>query len=160
MRPELRVSVSLTTRSPRPGEVDGVDYHFVGRKEFKSLVADGGMLEHAQFSGNLYGTPRAEVVHALAAGHTVMLEIDLAGARQVKAAMPEALTVFVEPPSMVELAARLRSRGTEDGDEVDRRLRAAEQEIAAAGEFDAVLVNTDIVDTAVALLDLIDSTAP
>ena len=93
----------------------------------------------------------------LAAGATVVLEIDLAGARQVKQAVPEAFTVFVEPPSMVELANRLRSRGTEDGDEVDRRLRVAESEVAQAHEFDAVLVNTDIVETAQALLDLLDA---
>lgn len=159
VRPELRLSTSVTTRPPRAGEVDGVDYHFVSRREFKDMVKAGNMLEHAEFAGQLYGTPRAEVLHDLAAGATVMLEIELEGARQVKAAMPESLTVFLEPPSMFELASRLRSRGTEDADEVDRRLRTAEKELAAAGEFDVVLVNTDISETAQALLDLLDASA-
>ena len=157
LRPELRVGVSMTTRPPRPGETEGVDYFFVTREEFAALVREGQLLEHAKFSGNWYGTPRAQVLAELAAGATVVLEIDLAGARQVKQAVPEAFTVFVEPPSMVELANRLRSRGTEDGDEVDRRLRVAESEVAQAHEFDAVLVNTDIVETAQALLDLLDA---
>lgn len=157
MMPDLQVSVSMTTRQPRPGEVDGVDYYFVSRKQFKQRVAAGEMLEHAEFAGNWYGTPRAEVVHALAAGATVVLEIDLEGARQVKDAMPEALTVFIAPPSMFELAARLRSRGTEDADEVDRRLRVAEKEVAHAHEFDVTLVNADIQQTAAELLDLLDA---
>lgn len=157
MRPDLRLSVSVTTRAPRSGEVDGVAYHFVSRREFKERVAAGGMLEHAEFAGNLYGTPRAEVLHALAEGATVLLEIDLEGARQVKRALPEALTVFIEPPSMFELAARLRSRGTEGADDVDRRLRVAEKELAAADEFDARLVNADVDATARALLDLLDA---
>ncbi|MDQ1248082.1 MAG: guanylate kinase [Actinomycetota bacterium] len=159
VRPDLRLSVSVTTRPPRVGEVDGESYHFVSRRRFRAMVEAGDMLEHAEFSGQLYGTPRSEVLHALADGATVVLEIELEGARQVKAAMPEALTVFLEPPSMFELASRLRSRGTEDADEVDRRLRTAEQEIAAAHEFDAVLVNTDIAATAQALLDLLDASA-
>jgi guanylate kinase len=140
--------------------VPGVDYHFVSRREFKDRVAAGDMLEHAEFAGQWYGTPRSEVLHALAEGHTVVLEIELEGARQVKAAVPEALTVFIEPPSMVELAARLRSRGTEDAEEVDRRLRTAEREIAHAHEFQAILVNTDVEDTAKALLHFIDVSAP
>lgn len=160
MRPELTLSVSVTTREPRPGEEDGVDYHFVSRREFKARVAAGDMLEYAEFAGQLYGTPRSEVLHALADGRTVVLEIELEGARQIKAALPEALTVFIEPPSMVELAARLRSRGTEDLDDMDRRLRAAEREIAHAHEFQATLVNTDVELTARALLDLLDASAP
>ncbi len=133
-----------------------MDYHFVTRREFKKRVAAGDMLEFAEFAGQMYGTPRSEVLHALAKGHTVLLEIELEGARQVKAAVPEALTVFIEPPSMVELAARLRSRGTEDAEDVDRRLRTAEREIAHAHEFQITLVNTDVEDTAKALLDFID----
>ncbi len=159
LRPELRLSVSVTTRDPRPGEQPGVAYEFVSRKEFKARVAAGDMLEHAEFAGNLYGTQRATVAAALAAGATVMLEIDLAGARQVRAAMPDALLVFLKPPSMFELASRLRSRGSEDPDEVDRRPRVAESEISAAGEFDAVLVNTEVPTTAAALLDLLDAPA-
>lgn len=156
-RPELRVSVSATTRAPREGETDGHNYHFLSRKEFRDRVAEGEMLEFAEFAGNLYGTPRAEVVRSLSDGATVLLEIELQGARQVKAAMPDALTVFLEPPSMFELAARLRNRGTEDAAEVDQRLRVAEGEIAAAGEFDVRLVNTDVQETAMKLLRLIDS---
>ena len=156
-RPDLILSVSATTRSPRPGEVDGVAYYFTDRAKFAALIAEGQMLEHAEFAGNLYGTPRRPVMAALAEGRTVILEIDLAGARQVKAAMPEALTVFIAPPSMFELAARLRGRGTEDADGVDRRLRVAESEIAASGEFDAVLINAEVNETVAALLDLADS---
>lgn len=154
LRPELLLSVSMTTREPRPGETDGVEYHFVSRRDFKERIKAGQMLEHAEFSGNLYGTPRGDVLRALADGRTVVLEIEVEGARQVKAAMPEALTVFLEPPSMFELAARLRSRGTEDSAEVDRRLRVAEREMAARGEFDVQLVNTDVGETARALLEL------
>lgn len=153
-RPDLLLSVSMTTREPRPGESDGVQYHFVSRREFKERIEAGQMLEFAEFSGHLYGTPRSEVLQALAEGRTVLLEIEVEGARQVKAAMPEALTVFLEPPSMFELAARLRTRGTEDGAEVDRRLRVAEREMAARGEFDARLVNTDVGETAGSLLEL------
>lgn len=159
LRPNIQVSVSMTTRKPRPGEVDGVDYYFVSRKQFKARVAAGEMLEHAEFAGNWYGTPRAEVAYALAQGATVVLEIDVEGARQVKVAMPEAMTVFIAPPSMFELAARLRSRGTEDADEVDRRLRVAEKEVAHAHEFDVTLVNADIQQTAGELLDLLDTRA-
>jgi len=157
LRPSLKVNVSATTRAPRAGEEDGIDYHFLSRGEFKERIAAGEMLEYAEFSGNLYGTPRREVLQALAQGDTVLLEIELQGARQMKAAMPESLMVFLQPPSMFELAARLRARGTEDADEVDRRLRVAEEEIAAAGEFDAVLVNTDVHQTATELLGLIDA---
>lgn len=156
-RPDLRVSVSATTRCPRDGEVDGRNYHFLSRREFKERVAKGDMLEYAEFAGNLYGTPRADVIDALSQGATVLLEIELQGARQVKNAMPESLTVFLEPPSMFELAARLRNRGTEDAAAVDQRLRVAEGEIAAASEFDVRLVNTDVHDTVTKLLRLIDS---
>lgn len=156
-RPELLLSVSATTREPRPGEIDGRSYHYLTRQEFLRRRAEGEMLESAEFAGNLYGTPRLAVSEALAAGRTVLLEIDLAGARQVKAAMPAAVTVFLAPPSMFDLAARLRSRGTEDPVAVDRRLQVAESELAARGEFDAVLVNTDVGDTARALLDLMDT---
>ena len=134
-----------------------MQYHFLTRADFKRRIADGEMLEFAEFSGHLYGTPRAEVLKALAEGHTVLLEIELQGARQIKAAMPDSLTVFLQPPSMFELASRLRSRGTEDADEVDRRLRVAEEEMAAAGEFDVTLVNTDVQQTAVELLRLLDA---
>lgn len=156
-RPTLRVSISATTREPRSGEVDGVDYHFMSRRRFKELVDEGKMLEHAEFAGNLYGTLRDAVVEDLAQGATVLLEIEVQGARQVKQVMPDSLTVFLRPPSMFELAARLRSRGTEDAGEVDRRLRVAEGELAAASEFDASLINADVGETAEALLRLIDA---
>jgi len=155
-RPDLRVSVSATTRAPREGEVDGVNYHFLSRRDFKDRIDHGDMLEYAEFAGNLYGTPRTEVLKALSDGATVVLEIELQGARQVKAVMPDALTVFLEPPSMFELAARLRSRGTEDADEIDRRLRVAEAEMAAAPEFDVRIVNADVQQTAQRLLRLLD----
>lgn len=155
-RPELLLSVSATTRDPRPGEVEGKSYHYLSKQEFLRRRAAGELLESAEFAGNLYGTPRAAVGEALAAGRTVLLEIDLVGARQVKAAMPEAMTVFLAPPSMFDLAARLRSRGTEDPEAMDRRLRVAEAELAARDEFDAVLVNTDVGATTQALLDLLD----
>ncbi|MFI0432824.1 MAG: guanylate kinase [Candidatus Nanopelagicales bacterium] len=154
LRPDLLLSVSMTTREPRKGEADGVQYHFVSRREFKERIEARQMLEYAEFAGHLYGTPRTDVLRALADGRTVVLEIEVEGARQVKAAMPESLTVFLEPPSMFELAARLRSRGTEDAAEVDRRLRVAEREMAARGEFDARLINTDVGETARALLEL------
>ena len=160
IRPEIELSVSMTTRPPRPGEVDGVNYHFVSRRDFKSKVDAGEMLESAEFSGHLYGTPRASVLAALRSGVTVMLEIELEGARQVKRSYPQALTVMVCPPSMFELASRLRSRGTENADEVDQRLQVAERELAAADEFDAQLTNTDVHDTAVALLELLDTADP
>ena len=160
IRPDIELSVSMTTRPARPGEVDGVNYHFVSRRTFKEKVDAGEMLEYAAFSGNMYGTPRADVLAALRRGATVMLEIELEGARQVKRSFPQALSVMVCPPSMFELASRLRSRGTEDADEVDQRLQVAERELAAADEFDARLVNTDVHETAVALLELIDTTAP
>lgn len=156
-KPEYELSISLTTRAPRPHEVNGEDYWFVSRREFRQRIDEAGMLEWAEFSGNLYGTPRAEVVHLLAAGKTVLLEIEVEGARQVKSAMPQALTVFIRPPSMFELAARLRGRGTEDAEEVDRRLRTAEMELAVADEFDVQLVNTDVADTTQELLQLIES---
>lgn len=159
IRPDIELCVSMTTRPPRPGEVDGVNYHFVTRREFKSKIAAGEMLEFAEFSGHLYGTPRADVVDAMRRDATVMLEIELEGARQVKRSFPKALTVMVCPPSMFELASRLRDRGTEDVDEVDQRLQVAERELAAVDEFDARLVNTDVHETAVALLELLDTAA-
>lgn len=159
LRPSLQLSVSWTTREPRPGEVDGDHYTFVSRREFRELVESGAMLEYAEFAGNLYGTPRAEVFQRLAGGSTVLLEIDLQGARQIKQAAPAALTVFLRPPSMFELASRLRSRGTEDAETVDRRLRVAEAELASAEEFDVQITNTEVRSCACELLQFIDSAA-
>ena len=152
--PELWLSVSATTRFPRPGETDGVHYRFVTREQFDRLVADGGLLEWAEFAGNRYGTPRQPVLDHLAEGRPVLLEIDLQGARQVRAAMPQAYLVFLTPPSWDELVRRLSGRGTEPPEVVERRLEVAREELAAEGEFDVTLVNTsvqDVVDSLIAL---------
>ena len=140
--PEIWISVSATTRRRRPGEVDGVHYHFVSDEEFDRLVADDELLEWAVVHrAARYGTPRAPVDEALAAGRPALLEIDLQGARQVRERMPEALFVFLAPPSWEELVRRLVGRGTEDEAERERRLETAREELAAEPEFDAVVVN-------------------
>jgi guanylate kinase len=155
--PQVWLSVSATTRAPRPGEVEGVQYHFVDRAEFERLVAAGEMLEWAEYAGNLYGTPRAPVVERLAAGTYALLEIELQGARQVRAAMPEAQLVFLAPPSREELARRLVGRGTEDESAIAARLDAAEVEMAAACEFDVVVVNDTVEHAAEELVRLLGS---
>jgi len=144
--PEVWLSVSATTRFPRPGETDGVHYRFVSREEFAQLVESGGLLEWAEFAGNLYGTPRQPVLDHLAAGRPVVLEIDLQGARQVRALMPAAKLVFLAPPSWDELVRRLTGRGTEDAAVVEQRLAVARDELAAEPEFDVTLVNTSVPD--------------
>lgn len=155
LHPGLYFSVSVTTRQPREGEVDGEHYHFIDRAAFDAMVADGELLEHAEFAGNCYGTPRAPVEAALRAGRPAVLEIELQGARQVRAAMPEARLVMLLPPSWGELVGRLTGRGTEADDAVKARLSEAERELAAAGEFDAQVVNADVQTAARELLDLI-----
>lgn len=143
--PSLWFSISATTRSPRPGEVDGVNYYFVTHDEFDRLVAEGRMLEWAFVHGlNKYGTPRGPVEEALAEGRTVLLEVDLAGARQIRQSMPEAYQIFLAPPSWEDLEARLRGRGTEGEEEQLRRLETAKVELAAEGEFDEVVVNETV----------------
>lgn len=143
--PDLWFSISATTRAPRPGEVDGVNYFFVTHEEFDRLVAEGQMLEWAVVHGlNKYGTPRGPVDEALAQGRTVLLEVDLAGARQIRESMPEATQIFLAPPSWEELEARLRGRGTESAEEQRRRLETAKVELAAEGEFDEVVVNITV----------------
>ena len=152
---EVWLSVSATTRFPRPGEVDGVHYHFVSEERFDELVAENGLLEWAEFSGHRYGTPRAPVLEHLAAGVPVLLEIELQGARQVRAAMPDAQLVFLAPPSWDELVRRLTRRGTEPQDVIDQRLATAREEMAAETEFDVTLVNSsvqDVVDRLLALM--------
>lgn len=144
--PEIWLSVSATTRPPRPGEVDGREYHFVSDAKFDAMLADGQFLEWARFTGNRYGTPRAPVEEKLAAGVPALLEIDLAGARQVRQAVPDALLVFLSPPSWPELVRRLTGRGTEPPELVDRRLTTARVELAAETEFDVTLVNTSVED--------------
>jgi guanylate kinase len=139
--PKLELSVSATTRAPRPGERDGVDYHFLTREQFDREVADGQFVEHADYAGRSYGTLRSELEDRVRAGAPVVLEIEVQGARQVRAAMPEAVQVFIAPPSLHALRARLIGRGTDDPAEVERRLRVAEQELTAQPEFAHVVVN-------------------
>jgi guanylate kinase len=137
-------SVSATTRPRREGEVDGVHYHFLDRAEFERRVAEGSMLEHAEYVGDLYGTPAGPVDAALADGRDVLLEIELDGARQVKRARPEAVMLFIAPPSLAELERRLRGRGTDPETKIQKRLARARDEIRALREFDFVVVNDDL----------------
>jgi guanylate kinase len=139
--PDLELSVSATTREPRPGERDGVDYHFLGREGFDRRVAEGEFVEHADYAGRSYGTLRSELDDRIRAGVPVVLEIEVQGARQVRAAMPEAVQVFIAPPSLQALRTRLIGRGTDDPAEVERRLEVAEQELGAQPEFGHVVVN-------------------
>jgi guanylate kinase len=154
VHPEVWLSVSATTRTPRPGEQHGVHYFFVSDEEFDKLIANGELLEWAEFAGNRYGTPRQAVLEHLEAGEPVLLEIDLQGARLVRESMPEALLVFLAPPSWEELVRRLTGRGTEPPEVVERRLEAAKVELAAESEFDLTLVNTSVEDVARELLAL------
>ncbi|MFC5730073.1 MULTISPECIES: guanylate kinase [Nocardioides] len=143
--PEVYMSVSATTRPPRPGEVDGRHYHFVDDTEFDRMVAEGELLEWAVVHGvHRYGTPRAPVEAALREGRPALLEIDLQGARQVRETMPEALFVFLKPPSWEELVRRLVGRGTESEEERERRLATAREELAAEAEFDVTIVNREV----------------
>ncbi|MCW2881777.1 MAG: Guanylate kinase [Sphaerisporangium sp.] len=142
--PEVWLSVSVTTRAPRPGETHGVEYFFVADDEFDRMIADDELLEWAEFAGNRYGTPRTPVERKLAQGVPTLLEIDLQGARQVRETMPAALLVFLAPPSWEELESRLRGRGTEPEDVIERRLSAGRVELAAEKEFDLSLVNTAV----------------
>ena len=150
----MAVGLGDDTLPASGGETDGVHYRFVTREQFQALVAEGGLLEWAEFAGNLYGTPRQPVMDHLAAGRSVLLEIDLQGARLVRKAMPEAHLVFLTPPTWDELVRRLSGRGTEPPEVVARRLEVAQEELAAEGEFDVTLVNTsvqDVVDSLIAL---------
>lgn len=146
--PEVWLSVSVTTRPPRLGEQHGVNYWFISDGEFDALVASGALLEWALVHGvHRYGTPRQPVLTALAEGRVCLLELDLAGARRVRQTMPEARSVFLMPPDRSELERRLRGRGTEGEAELARRFRTAEEELAAASEFDTVIVNEDVAKT-------------
>ncbi|MCA6093119.1 guanylate kinase [Streptomyces sp. SCA3-4] len=153
--PEVWLSVSATTRKPRPGEQEGVQYFFVDDEQFDKLIANGELLEWAEFAGNRYGTPRQAVLDRLEAGEPVLLEIDLQGARQVRETMPDARLVFLAPPSWDELVRRLTGRGTESAEVIERRLEAAKVELAAETEFDTTLVNTSVEDVARELLALL-----
>ncbi|MGW0773864.1 guanylate kinase [Streptomyces sp. NPDC002835] len=154
VHPDVWLSVSATTRKPRPGEKHGVQYFFVSDEEFDKLVAGDELLEWAEFAGNRYGTPRRAVVDRIEAGEPVLLEIDLQGARQVKESMPESQLVFLAPPSWEELVRRLTGRGTESPEVIERRLTVARVELAAESEFDTTLVNTSVEDVARELLAL------
>ena len=144
----LKLSVSATTRAPRPGEIDGEDNFFLSREEFDDLVKNGEMLEHAEYVGNCYGTPKGPVERWLEDGQDVILEIDVQGGQQVKKIMPECVSIFILPPSMKELENRLRGRSTEMDAVVDARLQAAREEVRHAEEYDYVVIN-DTVDKAV-----------
>ena len=151
----LELSVSATTRAPRAGESDGVDYHFLTREEFDRRVAAGDFVEHADYAGRSYGTLRSELDERLRQGTPVVLEIEVQGARQVRAAMPEAVQVFIAPPSLEALRARLIGRGTDDRAEVERRLRVAEQELQARPEFAYVVVNDRLDDATTELTEIV-----
>jgi guanylate kinase len=154
--PQIWISVSATTRKPRPGEVDGREYHFVDDDEFDRLVASEALLEWARFAGNRYGTPRVPLNEKLEAGVSCLLEIDVAGARQVRRAAPDARLVFLAPPSWDELVRRLTGRGTEAPEVLARRLEAARAELEAADEFDVTLVNTSVKDVCRQLVALME----
>ncbi|MCV7342772.1 guanylate kinase [Mycobacterium haemophilum] len=159
--PDLHFSVSATTREPRPGEVDGVDYHFVSPARFQQLIDQGALLEWAEIHGGLHrsGTLAEPVRAAAAAGLPVLIEVDLAGARAVKKAMPEAIAVFLAPPSWEDLEARLAGRGTETPEVIRRRLETARIELAAQDDFDEVVVNRRLESACAELVSLLVGTA-
>ena len=160
--PDLHFSVSATTRAPRPGETDGVDYHFVTPGRFQELIDDGALLEWAEIHGGLHrsGTVAHPVREAVEAGHPVLIEVDLAGARAVKAAMPEAISVFLAPPSWEALEARLIGRGTETPEVIERRLSTARTELAAQNDFDEVVVNSQLETACSELVSLLVGRTP
>jgi guanylate kinase len=154
--PQIWISVSVTTRKPRAGEVNGREYHFVDDKEFDRLVASGALLEWARFAGNRYGTPSVPLNEKIEAGVSCLLELDVSGARQVRRAAVDARLVFLAPPSWDELVRRLTGRGTEPPEVLARRLAAARDELAAAAEFDVTLVNTSVKDVCRQLVALME----
>lgn len=156
--PDLYLSVSATTRAPRAGEVDGIHYYFYARDRFEQQIASGSLLEWAEFAGNYYGTPIAPLQAQLDLGRSVILEIELAGARQVAKIFPGALRIFILPPDLQTLETRIRDRGTDSPADIDRRLAQAKVEIAASDEFDYQIVNDDF-DTALAELDKLVTSA-
>lgn len=158
--PELCISVSVTTRPARPDEIDGVNYHFIDDATFDRMVADGDLLEWALVHGHAkYGTPRRPVDRALEEGRSVLLEVDLQGARQIRSTGREALYIFLEPPSWDEMVRRLTGRGTEEVEEQERRLASAREELAAEAEFDIVLVNHDVEQVCKDLVALLSAQA-
>lgn len=155
--PDLHFSVSVTTRAPRPGEVDGIDYSFVTAERFQELIDNGALLEWAEIHGGLHrsGTPAEPVREAIDAGRPVLIEVDLAGARAVKKSMPEVRTVFLAPPSWEALESRLVGRGTETPDVMARRLATARDELAAQNDFDVVVVNSELESACSELVSLL-----
>jgi guanylate kinase len=158
--PDLELSVSATTRAPRPGERDGVDYHFLAPEEFERLAANGEFVEHATYSGNRYGTLRAELERRLRAGIPVVLEIEVQGARQVREAMPDAVAAFIAPPSLDALRTRLVGRGTDTPEQVDERMRTAAKELEAQTEFGHVVVNDRLEDAVERLVEIVRQALP
>lgn len=153
--PNLRLSVSATTRAPREGEVDGREYYFVSREKFDKMVAEDGFLEHAEYVGNKYGTPKEAVFRMLDEGLDVILEIEVKGFLQIKKACPECVTIFIAPPSFEELQLRLRGRGTEDEEVIAERLKTAERELQHQHLFDYVVINDDVDRAADEVLSII-----
>ncbi|WP_018077857.1 guanylate kinase [Thiobacillus denitrificans] len=141
--PAIRLSVSYTTRVPRPGETDGRDYHFVSRERFEAMLAEGEFLEHAEVYGNFYGTSKGVIARDLDAGHDILLEIDWQGAAQVKTHFPQSASIFILPPSFNALRTRLNGRGQDSAEVIERRLAAAAHDVAHAGTFDYIIVNDD-----------------
>lgn len=156
--PELTLSVSATTRAPRPGETQGVDYHFLSDDEFARRVDAGEFVEWAEYSGRRYGTLREELERHRSGGHPVVLEIELQGARQVRETLPEAIQIFIRPPSDAALHDRLVGRGTDDAEQIARRLAVAERELAAADEFRYVVVNDRLPEAVDALTSIVRGT--
>ncbi len=156
--PSLELSISATTRSPRPGEREGVDYYFLTPAEFEAHIAAGDFVEHAMYSGNRYGTLRSELERRLAAGTPVVLEIEVQGARQVREAMPDSVAVFIAPPSVEALRARLVGRGTDSPEQVGERLRTAERELAARDEFAHVVINDRLEQATDELVEIVHRT--
>lgn len=155
-RNDLRFSVSATTRAPRPGEQDGREYYFVTRARFEEMVENGELLEHAEFVGNCYGTPKAPILEQTARGITVLLDIEVQGAAQIKEKMPEAVSVFLAPPSLEALEQRLRGRGTENDETIRSRLKRAATEMEYAPRYDHIVVNDDPVRAANELADILN----
>jgi guanylate kinase len=158
--PQLELAVSATTRKPRPGEIEGVDYYFLAPEEFAAGVAAGEFVEHATYSGKMYGTLRSELERRVAAGAPVVLEIEVQGARQVREAIPDALAVFIAPPSLEGLRTRLVGRGTDTPEQVDERLRTAERELGARSEFAHVVVNDRLEDATAELVAIVRGALP
>jgi guanylate kinase len=153
-RSDLYFSVSATTRPPRPGESDGVSYRFLSHKEFEALIRQSELLEHAEYVGNYYGTPKQPVLDHISRGNDIILDIDVQGCKQVKKAMPEAVTIFIVPPSLEELERRLRYRGTDEEDKMRKRLERAITELGEKDSYDYVVINDSVDRAAQEILDI------